>query len=177
MSSSLQPHDCSLPGSSVYGIFQARILEWIASSFSRGSSQPRIKPASLVSPALAGRFFSSKPLAPLAVRQWWALFLSHYLKSLSTSSPTLFSPSLIWFFILTLVTCYHTSFTYFSWLSPTSPLECKPHEGGNFIFLVHCCTPNQDQSSNGYALKLLTHEWMDGFTSCTCNEMYQGQGP
>ena len=33
--------DCSPPGSSVYGIFQARILEWVAISFSRGSSQPR----------------------------------------------------------------------------------------------------------------------------------------
>ena len=33
--------DCSLPGSSVYGIFQARILEWVAISFSRGSSRPR----------------------------------------------------------------------------------------------------------------------------------------
>ena len=30
---------CSLPGSSVYGIFQAIVLEWIAISFSRGSSQ------------------------------------------------------------------------------------------------------------------------------------------
>ena len=35
------PMDCSLPGSSVYGIFQAIVLEWIAISFSRGSSQPR----------------------------------------------------------------------------------------------------------------------------------------
>ena len=33
--------DCSLSGSSVHGIFQARVLEWIAISFSRGSSQPR----------------------------------------------------------------------------------------------------------------------------------------
>ena len=33
--------DCSPPGSSVHGIFQARILEWCAISFSRGSSQPR----------------------------------------------------------------------------------------------------------------------------------------
>ena len=33
--------DCSLPGSSVCGIFQARILEWVAIAFSRGSSQPR----------------------------------------------------------------------------------------------------------------------------------------
>ena len=33
--------DCSLPGSSFHGIFQARVLEWVAISFSRGSSQPR----------------------------------------------------------------------------------------------------------------------------------------
>ena len=33
--------DCSTPGSSVHGIFQARILEWVAISFSRGSSWPR----------------------------------------------------------------------------------------------------------------------------------------
>ena len=32
---------CSLPGSSVHGIFQSIVLEWIAISFSRGSSQPR----------------------------------------------------------------------------------------------------------------------------------------
>ena len=35
------PMDCSLPRSSVHGIFQARVLEWVAISFSRGSSQPR----------------------------------------------------------------------------------------------------------------------------------------
>ena len=35
------PMDCSLPGSSIRGIFQIRILECIAISFTRGSSQPR----------------------------------------------------------------------------------------------------------------------------------------
>ena len=35
------PMDCSPLGSSVHGIFQARILEWVAISFSRGSFQPR----------------------------------------------------------------------------------------------------------------------------------------
>ena len=35
------PMNCSLPSSSVHGILQARILEWVAISFSRGSSQPR----------------------------------------------------------------------------------------------------------------------------------------
>ena len=33
--------DCSLPGSSICGTFQARVLEWVAISFSRGSSWPR----------------------------------------------------------------------------------------------------------------------------------------
>ena len=35
------PMDCSLPGSSVHGIFQARILEWVDIPFSRKSYQPR----------------------------------------------------------------------------------------------------------------------------------------
>ena len=35
------PMDCSLPGSSVHGILEARILEWVATSYSRGYSQPR----------------------------------------------------------------------------------------------------------------------------------------
>ena len=35
------PMDCSPPGSSVHGIFRARILEWVAVFFSRESSQPR----------------------------------------------------------------------------------------------------------------------------------------
>ena len=50
------PMDHSPPGSSVHGISQAKILEWVAISFSRGSFWPRIEPAS---PALAGRFFTS----------------------------------------------------------------------------------------------------------------------
>ena len=35
------PMDCKLPGSSVHGILQARLLEWVATSFYRGSSWPR----------------------------------------------------------------------------------------------------------------------------------------
>ena len=53
--------DCSLPGFSVHRVFQARILEWVAISFCRGSSQPGIKPALPVSPAWAGRFFTAEP--------------------------------------------------------------------------------------------------------------------
>ena len=35
------PMGCSVPGSTIHGIFQARVLEWVAISFSRGSSRPR----------------------------------------------------------------------------------------------------------------------------------------
>ena len=54
--------DRNLPGSSVYGIFQVRVLEWVALSFSRGSSQPmdRIR-VSLI----AGRCFTF-----WATREW-----------------------------------------------------------------------------------------------------------
>ena len=54
------PMDCSLPGSSVHGIFQARILESVVISSSGGSFWPRDqpKPESLTFPALAGRFFT-----------------------------------------------------------------------------------------------------------------------
>ena len=41
MFNSCDPMDCNLPDSSVRGISQARILEWVAISFSRGSSPPR----------------------------------------------------------------------------------------------------------------------------------------
>ena len=56
--------DCSPPGSSVHGIPQARKLKWVAISSSRGSSSgdlpdPGIKPVSLMSPALAGGFFTT----------------------------------------------------------------------------------------------------------------------
>ena len=49
------PMDCSLTGSSVNGILQARILEWVATSSSRGSSWPRDRtPVSCIT----GRFFT-----------------------------------------------------------------------------------------------------------------------
>ena len=49
------PMDCSLPGSSIHGISQAGMVEWIAISFSKGSSQPRNR--TQVS-CIAGKFFT-----------------------------------------------------------------------------------------------------------------------
>ena len=50
--------DCSLPGSSVHGISQARILKWVAISYSRDLPNPGIKS---VSPALTGRLLTAEP--------------------------------------------------------------------------------------------------------------------
>ena len=63
------PMDCSLPGSSVPGILQARILELVAIASSRGSSQPRDQThvVSLVSPVLQ---VDSLPLS----HQGWKIF-------------------------------------------------------------------------------------------------------
>ena len=75
------PMDCSLLGSSVHGVFQARVLEWIAIPFSRGSSQPRNR--TQVSP-IAGRRFTV-----------WATREFHYDVSMHKFCSDLFQMELI----------------------------------------------------------------------------------
>ena len=53
------PRDCILPNFFVYGILQARVLEWVANSFSRASSLPGIEPRS---PALLEDSLLTEPL-------------------------------------------------------------------------------------------------------------------
>ena len=71
VSDSSNPMDCSPPGSTVHGILQARILEWLAISFSWGSSQPRDQ--THVS-CLAGRCFNLWATNTLAS---WCKELTH----------------------------------------------------------------------------------------------------
>ena len=52
------PMDCSLPGFSVHGILQARVLEWVAISFSRDLPNPGIEPRS---PTLQADALLSEP--------------------------------------------------------------------------------------------------------------------
>ena len=73
--------NCSSAGSPLYGILQARILEWVAISFSRGFSQPRDGTVSLKSPALASRFFTTSAT-------WEAPEYSQF-SSVTQSCPTL----------------------------------------------------------------------------------------
>ena len=56
--------NCSLPGSSVHGILQARILEWVAMPSSRGSSQCKDRTCASRVSCLAGGFFTAEPLRP-----------------------------------------------------------------------------------------------------------------
>ena len=55
------PMDCSPPGSSVHGILQARILEWVTLPSSRGSSWPRDQTHISWVSWIAGRFFTTEP--------------------------------------------------------------------------------------------------------------------
>ena len=57
------PKDCSPPGSSVRGVFQARMLEWVAISSSKGSSRSRDRThiSCVKIPAVAGRFLTTAP--------------------------------------------------------------------------------------------------------------------
>ena len=52
--------DCSPPGSSVHGIFQARILERVVISYFRGSSRLRVRTSVTIPSALAGGFFTTE---------------------------------------------------------------------------------------------------------------------
>ena len=55
------PMVCSLPGSSVHGILQARILEWVAMPSSRGSPDPGIETVSVYASFIAGDSLPNEP--------------------------------------------------------------------------------------------------------------------
>ena len=69
--------DCSPPGSSVHGILQKRILEWVAIPSSRGSSWPRGWTHVLMSSALAGGFFTTSTTWEIAAMQVLISVLNH----------------------------------------------------------------------------------------------------
>ena len=109
MSDICDPMDCSLPGSSVNGIFPERILEWVAISFSRRSSWPRDQTESPVSPALQGNSWLLGHLeSPLKLQRSWywsiltllqficgtpVLSSLHHLLSTSLPPPTKHGPT------------------------------------------------------------------------------------
>ena len=75
------PMDCSLPGSSVHGIFQTRVLEWVAISFSRGSARPRDRTRSPASQT--GALPSERPGEPIGIQDIFRYtHLTKFLQSL-----------------------------------------------------------------------------------------------
>ena len=58
------PMDCSLPGSSVCGIIQAKILEWVAMPSSRGPPQPRDQTLISYVSCIASEFFTTSATCP-----------------------------------------------------------------------------------------------------------------
>ena len=64
------PMDCNPPGSSDHGIFWAKILEWVVTSYSRGSSSPR-DPTCISCLSCIGRFFTTAPSGK--PRYWWTV--------------------------------------------------------------------------------------------------------
>ena len=101
------PMDCSPPGSSVCGILQARILEWVAISSSRGSSQPRDQ---IWVSCTAGRFFLSEPPGKSTLDLKVASF--RFQEPLQGSSPLGLGPS-------------HYLESYLPWPSRESQRDCR----------------------------------------------------
>ena len=69
------PMDCSLPGFSIHSILQARLLEWVAISFSRGSSPPRdqtqVSHCRQILYGLSRSLYFMFPCALLIFDCWW----------------------------------------------------------------------------------------------------------
>ena len=88
-----KPMDCGLPGSSVHVIIQARILEWVAISFSRGPSWPRNQ---IQVSCIAGRFSNDWAMRETQIDNSYWLVHSHIaLKNTGVGSLSL----LLWIFL------------------------------------------------------------------------------
>ena len=77
------PMDCSLPGSSIHGILQARILGCFAMPSSRGSSQPRDWTRISYASCFVGGFFTTEPLGKSSPWPWWGLIQIIHTKPLN----------------------------------------------------------------------------------------------
>ena len=121
MSDSGKPVGCSLPGSSVHGILQARIREWVAISFSRGSSWP--KNWTWVS-CIAGRFFTNWAMREAVIHclRWpiWPFVLP-----LTHMRHIILWPICFFLFFFWPVFCYFLVSLYFSLCPSWTPYFLK----------------------------------------------------
>ena len=158
------PLDCSPTGSSVFVIFQARILDRVAISYSRESPQPGIEPISLASPALAGGCFTTGAT-------WEARFLIVIVvHSLSKSCPTICSP----------MDCSMPSFPVLHYLLKFTQTSIESVMPSNHLILCHpllllpSIFPSVRVFSNESALRIWWPKyWSFSFSISPSNE-YSG---
>ena len=118
--------DCSLPGSSVHGIFQASLLEWVAISSSRGSSQPRNETYIFCISCTAEEFFSTSTT-------WKALWnWSLVPKTLETAAQ----------YVINIATGATNTIIY---LISVSQRDHKLHEGKDYVRYLEDLTPIHSQ--------------------------------
>ncbi|CAI9166201.1 unnamed protein product [Rangifer tarandus platyrhynchus] len=117
--------DHSMPGYSVHGFFQARILEWIAIPFSQGYSQSRIEP---VSPALQADSLPSESPG----KTFFMSYSPQLLKTLFCLSRLDSDWSLVLESILTNL--------YFRWLSSLAIIKSTGKTLSGYIFCIRACS-------------------------------------
>ena len=161
MSNSSRPHGLCPPGSSILGIFQARILEWVAIPFSRGSSWPR-------SPALQADSLPfelpGKPLhivADCIFQKWSHRYMSH-----PTCYDVAYSSIERWNLCshpLKLFICL-----YLCWLTESVQFSCsvmsdslRPHG------LQHARLPCPSPTPGAYSNSCSSHRWCHPTISST----------
>ena len=91
--------DCSQPDSSVHGILQAKILEWVALPSSRGSSWPGDQTHISYGSCIAGGFFTTEPLGEAQRQDYWSIMWKQYNFQVTNS---IFTVMLVWAQILRL---------------------------------------------------------------------------
>ena len=127
MSNSLRPPECSPPGSSVPGVFQGRLLEWVAMPSSRGSSRPRSPAHASCSSSIAGGCFTTEPLGRPKFHIWynicfkctteWFHIFKHYEMNCYDKFGYLVSPQTFLTRLLTVfpVCTFHSHDLFYNW--------------------------------------------------------------
>ena len=105
------PMDCNAPGSSVHRILQAKILEWVAITFCRGSSQPRDQTYVSCGSCIAGGFFTTEPLGKPHIYKHICAYISMYLHVCTSLYETLSSMQRLYWgqMKLEVLVCYRKS--------------------------------------------------------------------
>ena len=116
------PTDCSLSGSSIHGILQERILEWVAISFSRGSSWPRDQ--TQVS-SIAGRCSTL-----------WVTWIPYITHSVQFSSVQ--SHSHVWLFATPWITARQASLSITNSRNLPKPISIESVMPSNHLILCRC---------------------------------------